>query len=156
MLRPPNDEKMRALRRHRALHPHPERVRDELFRGANPFFDPQDLVQVKYEMLRRVEHEQHRVGETTRAFGFSRPVFYQARQAFQAGGLLGLEGRRPGPKGRHKLRPEILEFLREMRSESPRMGARKLARELEQRFDVRVHPRTIERALREGEKGGPR
>ncbi len=150
----PSEEKERALRGYRALHPYPERVRDELFRGGNPFFDPQDLVQVKYEMLRRVEHEQRPVGETTRAFGFSRPVFYQVRQAYEAGGLPALERKRPGPRRRHKLVPEILEFLREMRSENPRMGARKLVREVERRFDLRVHPRTIERALRESEKGG--
>ena len=149
-----SDEKRRALQARRALHLHPEHVQDELFQGDNPFFDPHDLVQVKYEMLRRVEHDQRPVSETARVFGFSRPVFYQAREAYHAGGLPALQRRRPGPKRRHKLKPEILEFLRQARSDNPDMGARKLALEVERSFGLRVHPRTIERALREGEKGG--
>mgnify|MGYP000607402674 CR=1 FL=1 len=151
-----SEEKRRALRAHRALHPHPERVSDELFCGDNPFFDPHDLVQVKYEMLRRVEHERCPVTETVPAFGLSRPVFYQARKAFQAQGLPGLQRQRPGPKRRHKLKPEALEFLRKARADNPGMGARQLARQLEERFDLRVHPRTIERALGQGQKRGPR
>ena len=150
----PSDDKRRELRIHRALHPHPERVRDELFQGDNPFFDPHDLVQVKYEMLRRVEHDKRPVAETARVFGFSRPVVYQAREAFQAGGLPALQRQRPGPRRRHKLRPEVLECLQQIRSDNPGMGGRKLARLLEKRFGLRVHPRTIERALSESEKGG--
>ena len=48
-----NNPKTAALRRHSSLNPHPEKVRDELFL-SNAFFDPCDIVQVKYEMLRRV------------------------------------------------------------------------------------------------------
>jgi transposase len=149
-------DKRRALRAHRALHSHPERVQDELFQGDAPFFDPHDLVQVKYEMLRRVEHDKRSVVEAARTFGFSRPVFYQARAAFQAGGLPALQRKRPGPRRRHKLKAEIMEFLRKTRSENPDMGGRKLARVVRKRFGLRVHPRTIERALSEGEKGGSR
>ncbi len=149
-------DKRRALRAHRALHSHPERVQDELFQGDDPFFDPHDLVQVKYEMLRRVEHDRRSVVETARTYGFSRPVFYQAREAFRAGGLFALQRKRPGPRGRHKLKPEVLEFLRQVRSENPDMGGRKLAWAVQKRFGLRVHPRTIERALGEGEKRGSR
>ena len=53
MARPKNDPKTEALRQQGCLHPHPEKVTDEAF-DANEFFDPRDLVQVKYEMLRRV------------------------------------------------------------------------------------------------------
>ena len=151
-----SEKKIRALRVQRALHNHPERVQDELFQGDNPFFDPHDLVQIKYEMLRRVERDKHSVAETTRTFGFSRPVFYQAREAFRAGGLPALQRKRPGPRRRHKLKPEIMEFLRKIRSEDPDKGGRKLARAVQKRFGLRVHPRTIERALSEGEKGGSR
>ena len=42
-----------ALRKHHALNPHPENIGDELFAQLE-FFDPRDLVQIKYEMLRRV------------------------------------------------------------------------------------------------------
>jgi hypothetical protein len=47
-------DKVEALRRYHALNPHPEKVKDEAFIKGAPFFDARDLVQVKYEMLRRV------------------------------------------------------------------------------------------------------
>ena len=53
MARRPADAKTRSLKEHGCLNPHAERVRDELFL-SNPFFDPRDLLQVRYEMLRRV------------------------------------------------------------------------------------------------------
>ena len=49
---PRDDAKAEALRRQGELHCRPDDVQDELFR-TNEFFDPRDLVQVKYEMLRR-------------------------------------------------------------------------------------------------------
>ena len=50
------DPKNLALRQQGSLHPHPEEVADDLFL-TNEFFDSRDLVQVKYEMLRRVDSE---------------------------------------------------------------------------------------------------
>jgi len=38
-----------------------------------------DVVQVKYEMLRRVRVDQVPMARAARAFGFSRPAFYQAQ-----------------------------------------------------------------------------
>jgi transposase len=149
------DDKRDALRAQRALHPHPERVSDALFQSNNPFFDPRDSVQVKYEMLRRVRQDHRPVAETARAFGFSRPIFYQARGAFEAGGLPALQRQQPGPRRRHKLKPEVLEFLRQTQADHPGMGARQLAQEVRKRFDLGVHPRSIERALHERAKGGP-
>ena len=49
-----SEEKLAILRQTHTLHPHPERVRDPLFTSGSPFFDPRDLVQVKYELLRKV------------------------------------------------------------------------------------------------------
>ena len=81
--------KVESLRRQGCLHPHPEQVTDPLF-GGSDFFDAHDLVQVKYEMLRRVQSEGHSVTGAATAFGFSRPSFYQALAAFGEGGLAGL------------------------------------------------------------------
>src|SRR5678816_538818 len=52
----PVDSRQRARRQQAlsaqgATHPHPQAVTDPLFRDS-AFFDPNDLVQVKYEMLR--------------------------------------------------------------------------------------------------------
>ena len=43
-----------SLAESRTLNPHPEAVTDPAF-TAGAFFDPADLVQVKYEMVRAVE-----------------------------------------------------------------------------------------------------
>ncbi len=47
------DEKQRVLRQHATLNPRPDGVTHPLFRDSE-FFDPRDLLQVKYEMLRLV------------------------------------------------------------------------------------------------------
>jgi hypothetical protein len=72
-------------------------VADPAFNSGNPFFDARDLVQVKYEMLRRVRQEGRRVTKSAAAFGFSRPSFYEAQASFEIGGLPGLLPQRPGP-----------------------------------------------------------
>jgi len=140
---PERDEKARALKKHRALNPGPERVTDERFR-TEEFFDPRDMVQVKYEMLRRVHEEGATVTEAAEVFGFSRPTFYHAQEALTEEGLAGLVPRRPGPRGGHKLTEEVLDFV------VP--SAEELAERIEERFGLAVHPRSIERALARREK----
>ena len=54
----PDDGKTESLKKYGALNPHPEKVAEKMFTDpALDFFDPRDLVQVKYEMLRTVEQE---------------------------------------------------------------------------------------------------
>src|SRR5450432_3237579 len=91
------DAKLRTLQQQGALNPRPKEVRDELFR-QDDFFDPRDLVQVKYEMLRRVQSERKSVTDAAANFGFSRPSFYQALSAFEQDGLAGLVPHKRGPK----------------------------------------------------------
>src|SRR3982751_2722323 len=98
---PHSPAKARILHQQNLLHPHPETVTDSLFRHS-PFFDPQDSLQVKYEMLRRVSVDRVSVTETAAAFGFLRPSFYQAQAAFTQDGLLGLAPHKRGPRGGHK------------------------------------------------------
>ena len=57
---PDKDPKLAALRQQGTLNPRPGRVSDALF-VKDSFFDSRDLVQVKYEMLRRVQAENHSV-----------------------------------------------------------------------------------------------
>ena len=52
MARGGEDPKVQALRAERSLNPRPEAVRDEQF-ARSEFLDARDLVQVKYEMVRR-------------------------------------------------------------------------------------------------------
>ena len=94
-------------------------MRDPAFTAGDPFFDPEDLVQVKYEMLRRVREDGRKVSETSAAFGFSRPSFYAAQAAFQTAGLPGLVPQRPGPRRAHKLSAPVLALLEEALAAEP-------------------------------------
>src|SRR5712671_2088746 len=134
-----------ALRLQGSLNTHPEQVTDELFL-TNEFFDARDLVQVKYEMLRRVDTEGHPVSRSASAFGFSRPSFYQAQAAFQQGGLPALTPQKRGPKQAHKLTAEVLAFLRQVRQLDPSLRAADLSSLVQDKYGISVHPRSIERA----------
>ena len=89
------------------------------------------------------------------AFGLSRPSFYEARTAWQREGLAGLLPKKRGPRRGHKLTPEVVAFLERRRAEDAHVSAASLVREVEQRYGVRVHPRSVERALRRQEKKLP-
>lgn len=149
------DSKSRVLREHGALHSRPEQVHDPLFQQSE-FFDPRDLVLVKYEMLRRVRIEGMSVTEAAETFGFSRVTFYQAMDAFQAKGLPGLLPRRRGPKAANKLTDSVLAFIDRQRAADPDLRAPELAEKVRQRLGLSVHPRSIERALdRRAKRGRP-
>jgi transposase len=144
--RPVEDPKVTALREARCLNPHPEAVRDEAF-GSQEFFDARDVVQVKYEMVRRVKADGASVTEAAAAFGYSRPSFYQAAAALEASGLDGLVPAKPGPRGRHKLSEPIVAWVDERLSAEPGLRAAEMVEQVAARYGVRVHPRSIERAV---------
>lgn len=145
------DAKRRLLRQQGVLHPHPEAVTAALFHG-NSFFDPDDLIQVKYEMLRRVKAEQVSVSQAAHEAGLSRPSFYQAQAALQREGLAGLIPQKPGPHGAHKLTVPVLDFLDRQRTSQPDLKFAELARLVQKQLAVTVHPRTIERVLARRQK----
>lgn len=140
------DPKVRALRAERSLNLRPEAVSDEQF-ARQEFLDARDLVQVKYEMLRRARVEGQSVSGAARAFGLSRPSFYAAAAALDDGGLQALLPSKPGPRRAHKLSNEVMAFVRERLAEAESLRAADLVEAIESRFGVRVHPRSIERAL---------
>jgi len=138
--------KRRVLHDNGTLNPHPEGVSDPLFQ-VNPFFDADDLLQVKYEMLRRVHADAWPVARSAATFGFSRITYYKADKAFREEGLDGLVPRKRGPKGGHKLTEEVLACARAARAETPDLPIAELLERLVEQFGVRVHRRTLERAL---------
>ncbi len=151
MAKPKTDPKIEALRQRGCLNPHPEKVADPRF-AESVFFDARDLVQVKYEMIRRVEIDGQTVRDSATAFGFSRPSFYQAQSLLESGGLAALVPQKPGPRRAHKLSPEVMGFIEKLQSEDPWLKASALVRRLRERFGLKVHPRSIERALARQEK----
>jgi transposase len=134
------------LRASRSLNPHPEVVSDEGF-AASDFLDARDLVQVKYEMVRRVRVDKAPVSRAAAAFGFSRPSFYEAAAALDEAGLAGLVPQRPGPRRAHKLSDEVVDFAEAAVGHDPSLRSGDLAGLVNDRFGVSVHPRSIERAL---------
>lgn len=157
MARPkkPVDGKTESLKKYGALNPHPQKVVEKAFSDSGiEFFDPRDLVQVKYEMLRSVEKEGSSVKHASEVFGFSRPAFYLAQAQFKQEGVTGLSKKRPGPKSAHKLTEDIRSFIEEKVIEGKPLRARKLAPLIKERFGKDVHPRTIERAVTPNKKKG--
>jgi len=150
---PPQDPKTEHLRSRGLLHPHPEKVKDELFHSG-PFFDPRDLLQVRYEMLRRRRVDKLSIPKVADRFGVSRPTFYHVGAAYQAHGLPGLVPQKRGPKGPRRCTPEIVSYARSRLQEDPRLAWKVLLREVSERFRATLHRRTLERGLaRTGKKG---
>jgi transposase len=139
-------QKLEALRQEGTLNPTPNDVHDPKFL-ENEFFDPHDTVQVKYEMLRRVSIENASVSATTEAYGVSRPTYYQTKASFDKGGVAGLVPQKRGPRGPHKLRGQAMAFVQQQLVAGEPVRARVLAKLVRQKFDLNIHPRTIERAI---------
>lgn len=140
------DPKEDILAQDGALNPHPEAVRDTLFIG-NPFFDPKDLVQVRYEMVRRHQADGLSINEVATTFGVSRPTFYKAQSALADQGLSGLLPQQRGPKGGHKLSAEVLAFVEELKVATPGLTLPQCIAGVTAHFGITVHRRTLERAL---------
>ncbi len=139
----PKTARLRALG---TLNAHPERVQAPGFQ-ADTFFDPRDLLQIKYEMLRMVHTDGASKADAAALFGVSRPTYYQAEAAYARDGLAGLLPRRRGPKGAHKLDGQKLAFIETYLGTHGATGARRLADVIHTEFGLRIHPRSIERAL---------
>jgi transposase len=148
--------KLQSLRESRTLNPAPESVRHPAF-AESVFFDPNDLLQVKYEMLRALEIDGQSIAGTAEAFGLSRPTVYEAKANFESKGLLGLLPEKRGPKHPHKLTPEVMKDVARWIMEEPEIDSSRLAARVKERWRVIVHPRTIEKALaREAKRGRPK
>src|SRR5271166_6330369 len=130
---PPNPKKIEILRSCGALNRHPEEVRNPLF-TENDFFDPHDLVQLKYETIRAVEVD-------------ARPTIYEARENFRQEGIEGLLPEKRGPKKPRKLTPQVRDYLEELVASNPDLKTAVLVQRVRRRFGVLLHVRTVEKAL---------
>jgi transposase len=140
------DQKSLELKRTATLNPHPNSIADRLFK-ENPFFDPQDLLQVRYEMLRRHRVEGVSIVDVASQFGVSRPTVYQAQAAFEQAGLSGLLPKQRGPKQGHKLSAQIIEYVRLLRAANPGLTTVAVVQAVQEQFGITVHRRSLERAL---------
>jgi transposase len=153
VLKRKNGTKTEILQQHSALNCRPDDVRDELFLEYE-FFDAFDTVQIKYEMLRRVQKDGWPVSRAAKVFGFSRNAFYKARIAFQKAGIAGLFRERPGPRHAHKLSEEVMDFIKQALKENSELSTLDLRQMIKDKFGISVHRRSIERTLQRHEKKG--
>ena len=142
----PKETKLDRLRNAGVLNPRPQVVRAPWFERS-VFFDPNDLVQVKYEMLRHARQDGVNKAEAAALFGLSRPTYYQAEAAFERAGMAGLLPRTRGPKSAHKLTDEVILLIEQHRQAGGPLQARSLAVLVQSKLGLSVHPRSIERAL---------
>lgn len=147
------DIKLEALGQNGTLNAYPEAVTDNLFSDSE-FFDPRDMLQVKYEMLRRVRQDGVTVSKAAEMFGFSRVSYYQIQHAYDQQGLAGLMPHQKGPRHAHKLTETVMAFITDCKKQKPSLQSGDLVTRIKQHFGFSVHPRSIERALQRQIKKG--
>jgi transposase len=146
-----DDPKSETLQNLRCLNHRPDKVTSELFQTSD-FFDPRDLLQVRYEMLRRVRVDRQPIRQVAFQFGFSRPSVYKALAAFDRSGLLGLVRTKPGPRRAHKLSESVVKFIEEQKREDGAVTLDQLVNRIKRQFGLVVHTRSIQRALKRKKK----
>ena len=148
-----NADKQKALQQQGTLNLRPQDVIHPLFQDSE-FFDAHDSVQVKYEMLRRVRVDKRPISQAAKEFGFSRPSFYQAEFSFEQSGLSGLLPGKRGPQMNFygRVLPAVNDILVSNPAQlvgdyaNPILQPR-AAEAVKRKFNLRVHPRSIERQL---------
>ena len=138
--------KLKSLKESGTLNPHPGHVKALLFQNST-FFDPHDLLQVKYEMVRFVLTEGMSKTNVANLFGVSRPTVYEAESAFIQSGLQGLLPHQRGPKKAHKLDATVMDFIETQCIKEPKITIAKLADLVQGHFNISIHTRSIARAL---------
>jgi transposase len=139
------NKKMLLFKKQGTFNPNSAKVSNRLFL-ENDFFDSHDVIQTKYEMIRCVQKENITIKEASKSFGFSRPAFYQAQSSFEQEGLRGLFPKHRGPKNRHKLSQEIMQFVNDAMESNPSLTIKEIVPMIKKRYDLEVHARSIARA----------
>jgi transposase len=147
-----DDPKTKFLRKEGLINPKPERVTHSLFQ-THDFFDPLDLPQVRYEMLRAARVEHATVIDTCRLFGFSREYFYRLERDFMARGYVGLLGSSRGRRPLIALNQDLVNYIIHRKMTEPNLTGEDLRKELKTTYQVECSRRTVERILEKLELG---
>ena len=143
--------KRKILGQNGTLNKNPYKVTDNNFKNI-AFFDPDDIVQVKYEMLRSAQKDGVGIFNASMTYGFSRISFYKIDKAFNKHGISGLLPKKRGPRRAHKLTVEIMEFVSGLTDQKPDIKSAEIKKEIKERFSITVHQRSIERAIKRSKK----
>lgn len=144
-----NIKKLKLLENSGTLNPKPNLVKDELFL-QNKFFDPHDLLQIKYEMLRHVKIDHWNITKATTTFGMSRPAFYKLENDFKLG-MSGLLPKKRGPQHPSKLASEVVKFITQ-KKQKEHMPWSELQLAIKKQFKLSLHIRTMQKMLSNSEK----
>lgn len=139
-----NTNKVNALIENGSFNKNAASISNPLFKG-NPYFDPQDLVQVKYEMLRSVKNNELTVSDASKQFGFSRTAYYKIEKRFNEAGVDGLCLQKTGPKLPAKVTPDIIEFVSELKEKWPGITNDKIVKEIKEQKGISIHKRSLQR-----------
>ena len=135
---------MKALKASGSYNRHAAAVNSPLFMG-NEYFDPHDLVQVKYEMLRAVTNNEMTVTDASKQFGFSRAAYYKIEKNYTASGVGGLFLQKTGPKSPIKATDEIMRFVDELVGKDPDITNDRIIEELQEQKGLSLHKRSLQR-----------
>jgi len=112
---------------------------------SDDFFDPRDLVQVKYEMLRSVRESERNIDEVAGKFGFSRSGFYKIKASFEKEGVSAFVPNKTGPQNARKLTKEYQQFIDGYLKENPDTSSGNMAEILKIERGIEISKRTVER-----------
>jgi len=146
-----NAAKRQALLQSGTLNKSAAKVVDPKFKNMT-FFDPEDILQVKYEMLRSAQEDEAGIQQASKTFGFSRITFYKTEKAFKKSGLVGILPQKKGPRRAHKLTGEVMEFVSRLVEQKPDIKSAELVEKIKDCFNLSVHRRSIERAIDRSKK----
>ena len=109
------------------------------------FYDPQDLVQVKYEMLRTAKETERNIGEIASKYGFSRAAFYKIKTTYEKEGISAFVPEKSGPKNARKLTKNHQEFIDDHIKQNPNASSASIAALLYKERGLSISKRTVER-----------
>jgi len=141
-----SETKKDFLNKEGLLNRRPERITHPLFLTLD-FFDPLDLPQVKYELMRSARVDNISVTEACRLFGFSREYFYRLEKAFMKHGYVSVIGSAMGRRPIIALNQEIVSFIVHRKMEEPRLSGKALRKEILHQYSIDCSGRTVERII---------
>ncbi len=146
-------DKQSRLKESNTFNTNSDKITARIF-ADNRLMDPQDLLQVRYEMVRAIECEDRPIREICEEYGVSPSTARRYRDDLRRGGLIALVPEQKGPSGPTKLTKEAAEFIDAYLDESPGSSGGKIHNALESRLHLGLSKRTVERYLSKKGQGG--
>jgi len=137
-------EKKEILIKNGTFNKNHEKVKREGFIEGG-FYDPMDIVQVRYEMIKDVDNSGKTIEQISSEYGYSRASYYHIKDNFDKGGMTALIPEKTGPKEARKLTSDLQDYIKEYTQRDPKASSSKIAEEIESVKGVTVSKRTVER-----------